>query len=138
MGCDVVLGAQWLSSLVPIMWDFSKLQMRFTKGRDVMLKGLTPPENKLVNAQEIKRELKKKKGGALLQICSLSMSICQPHVQDEYHSTEIDAPKLNTSLPKLFDFHRFLINTSKQHNLYGYVFGYSFKPEHCDDSSQLK
>lgn len=28
-GCDVVLGAQWLSMLRPIIWDFSKLQMKF-------------------------------------------------------------------------------------------------------------
>jgi hypothetical protein len=29
-GCDMVLGAQWLRTLGPILWDFSKLSMVFT------------------------------------------------------------------------------------------------------------
>jgi hypothetical protein len=28
-GCDVVLGIQWLRTLGPILWDFTKLQMEF-------------------------------------------------------------------------------------------------------------
>lgn len=31
-GYEVVLGAQWLRTLGPILWDFSKLQMEFTVG----------------------------------------------------------------------------------------------------------
>ena len=29
-GCDVVLGAQWLRTLGPILWDFAKLWMQFS------------------------------------------------------------------------------------------------------------
>lgn len=28
-GCDMVLGVQWLSTLGPILWDFTNLQMQF-------------------------------------------------------------------------------------------------------------
>ena len=28
--CDLVLGVQWLQTLGPITWDFSKLNMKFT------------------------------------------------------------------------------------------------------------
>ena len=29
-GCDVVLGAQWLCTLIPILWYFAKLSMQFS------------------------------------------------------------------------------------------------------------
>ncbi|RVW25719.1 Transposon Ty3-I Gag-Pol polyprotein [Vitis vinifera] len=29
-GCDIVLGVQWLQTLGPILWDFSRLQMEFS------------------------------------------------------------------------------------------------------------
>ena len=47
---DVVLGAQWLSTLGPIVWDFSKLQMKFfLQDKEVALQGLTIPEDKVVD-----------------------------------------------------------------------------------------
>ncbi|KAL4186703.1 hypothetical protein AMTRI_Chr09g35350 [Amborella trichopoda] len=52
---DAVLGAQWLSSLGPIMWDFSKLQMTFKV--------------------EFDKETKKNKEGLLLQIFTLSLQV---------------------------------------------------------------
>jgi len=40
-GCDVVLGIQWLRTLGPIVWDFTKLQMEFQyEGKNCMLQGL--------------------------------------------------------------------------------------------------
>jgi hypothetical protein len=40
-GCDVVLGIQWLMTLGPIVWDFTKLQMEFQyEGKNCMLQGL--------------------------------------------------------------------------------------------------
>ncbi|KAK2987947.1 hypothetical protein RJ640_003425 [Escallonia rubra] len=52
-GCDAVLGAQWLSTLGPITWDFSKLEMSFkVNGKEVMLQGLIPGDDRVVNAKE--------------------------------------------------------------------------------------
>lgn len=30
-GCEVVLGVQWFQTLGPILWDFDKLNMQFSK-----------------------------------------------------------------------------------------------------------
>ncbi|CAL5377841.1 unnamed protein product [Camellia sinensis] len=77
-GCDAVLGAQWLSTLGPIIWDFSKLQMKFChEGKEVVFTGLAAPENKVVAEKEITKEFRKKKTGALLQIYSLSVQTTQ-------------------------------------------------------------
>ncbi|GAV78486.1 RVP_2 domain-containing protein [Cephalotus follicularis] len=47
-GYDAVLGAQWLRTLGPILWEFSKLQMSFsTCGSNVVLQGMHRPENRL-------------------------------------------------------------------------------------------
>jgi hypothetical protein len=41
VGCDVVLGIQWLRLLGPILWDFVALIMEFTYvGNRCLLKGL--------------------------------------------------------------------------------------------------
>lgn len=85
-GCDTLLGAQWLRMLGPIIWDFSKHQMTFQIGdKDVALQGMPTPENKLVTAEGISREMKKKKQGVLLQLYSLSINrsahIINSHLQ---------------------------------------------------------
>ncbi|XP_070681796.1 uncharacterized protein [Malus domestica] len=42
-GCDVVLGAQWLRTLGPILWDFDKLKMEFTLGKKHYCLSSSPP-----------------------------------------------------------------------------------------------
>nr|XP_028964667.1 uncharacterized protein LOC108169704 [Malus domestica] len=42
-GCDVVLGAQWLRTLGPILWDFDKLKMEFTLGKKHYCISSSPP-----------------------------------------------------------------------------------------------
>ncbi|GAV90137.1 RVP_2 domain-containing protein, partial [Cephalotus follicularis] len=79
-GSDVVLGAQWLSTLGPIWWDFSKLQMSFQiDGKDVVLHELKTAENKVVDEAQISKEVKKEKKGIFLQINALTMSTVQPN-----------------------------------------------------------
>ncbi|KAJ0043686.1 hypothetical protein Pint_18478 [Pistacia integerrima] len=29
-GCDIVLGVQWLRTMGPLLWDFSRLQIKFS------------------------------------------------------------------------------------------------------------
>lgn len=51
LGCyDLILGVKWLTSLGPIIWDFSKLQMEFSiEGKRFMLIGAKPKGIKLIN-----------------------------------------------------------------------------------------
>lgn len=77
-GYDVVLGTQWLSTLGPIEWDFSKMEMTFkVNGKEVTLRGLSSPTNKIVSSPKILRETKKNKGVMLLY--SLKASPTTPY-----------------------------------------------------------
>lgn len=61
-GYDVVLGAQWLRTLGPILWDFSKMLMIFKlEEKKVELRSMTTPTDKIVDENEFKKELKKRK-----------------------------------------------------------------------------
>ncbi|KAK2971290.1 hypothetical protein RJ640_001316 [Escallonia rubra] len=61
-GCDAVLGAQWLSTLGRITWDFSKLQMSFkVNGKEMVLNGLKSSDDRMVDAKEFSKDFKKKK-----------------------------------------------------------------------------
>ncbi|KAI9165992.1 hypothetical protein LWI28_024310 [Acer negundo] len=71
-GYDIVLGTQWLSTLGPIVWDFSKLQMKFNMGnKKVILQGLSTPENRVVSDLQFKHSSQKRNTGAYLQFCSI-------------------------------------------------------------------
>ena len=50
-GFDVVLGAQWLRTLGPILWDFVELWMQFSiNGEKHTLKGLQPGSLSIINS----------------------------------------------------------------------------------------
>ncbi|KAJ0093889.1 hypothetical protein Patl1_27117 [Pistacia atlantica] len=68
-GCDIVLGIQWLRTLGPILWDFSRLQMEFSVlDKPRRLQGMSPTGILLVEgenfgtrrniAQEVEEEKK--------------------------------------------------------------------------------
>lgn len=60
--CDVVLGAQWPSTLGHIKWDFSQLTMKFElAGKTIFLCGLKNTKNQVINYQELQRASRKKK-----------------------------------------------------------------------------
>ena len=75
VGCNAILGAQWLRKFGSIIWDFSKLQMKFhSKGKDVVLTSLAAPANKIVGENEINKELKTRKEEAFCRF-TLSLSL---------------------------------------------------------------
>ena len=50
-GCDAVLGAQYLRTLGPIVWNFDNMEMGFTLGKkDVRLVGIGHSEAKQVGS----------------------------------------------------------------------------------------
>jgi hypothetical protein len=72
-GCDVVLGIQWLRTLGPIMWDFSKLQMVFQNGgKECVLLGLKRGLNVSFEEGDSFRLPKKEQKGVLLQVITHS------------------------------------------------------------------
>ena len=48
--CEAVLGAMWLRTLGPILWDFSSMWMSFIwRGNKVFLQGISTPKDKIVD-----------------------------------------------------------------------------------------
>ncbi|KAA8519397.1 hypothetical protein F0562_013653 [Nyssa sinensis] len=59
--------AQWLCTLGPKLWDFSKLQMKFNaNNKEVTLQGLSIPDNKVVNMNQIEAVARKGRDRVLL------------------------------------------------------------------------
>ena len=55
-GCDVVLGAQWLRTLGPILWDFAELWMQFSpNGHKHTLKGLQPGSLSITSSHRMEK-----------------------------------------------------------------------------------
>ncbi|KAK0595142.1 hypothetical protein LWI29_003937 [Acer saccharum] len=66
-GYDVILGAQWLRLLGPILWDFNKLLIKFRIKRKVLeLQGEASPANRVVGEEQIIKEVSKRQEGILL------------------------------------------------------------------------
>ncbi|KAK0586119.1 hypothetical protein LWI29_001364 [Acer saccharum] len=55
-GCDMVLGAQWLRTVGPILWDFGNLKMEFTRDdKRFLLNGNRKESLKVVSSHAIER-----------------------------------------------------------------------------------
>ena len=68
-GCDMVLGIQWLSSLGPIMWDFSSLKMEFNQGeKRILIQGMGLESSEVDCSPSFVQELKRAEMGLVLQI----------------------------------------------------------------------
>ncbi|KAL4195593.1 hypothetical protein AMTRI_Chr05g74100 [Amborella trichopoda] len=66
------LEVMWLSTLGRIVWDFSKLQMKFSvAGKEGILQGLSIPEKKVVSNLQLQNAAPKAKGGILLHLFSM-------------------------------------------------------------------
>ncbi|GJU54013.1 uncharacterized protein Tco_1227727 [Tanacetum coccineum] len=100
-GYDVVLGAQWLQTLGPIIWDFSQLSMKFKlNGKEQVLHGFTTPTNKMVADPQSKLLSKNNRFGFLLHVvaCQEKQKVILPkicHILNNYEKV-IKEP---TSLP---------------------------------------
>ena len=87
-GYEAVLGTQWLRTLGEILWNFSKMTMRFNiSGKEILLKGLTRPKDKVVADTSLWRNTKKPAIGAFLQLdvvreVAVDKSQLMPEVQE--------------------------------------------------------
>ena len=65
-GCDVVLGAQWLRTLGPMLWDFAEIWMQFSPdGNKHTLKGLQPRSLSIISSHRMEKFLKKSSHGVI-------------------------------------------------------------------------
>ena len=72
--CDVVLGAQWLRTLGPILWDFAELWMQFSiNGTKHTLCGLQPGSLSLISSHRMENLLKKSSHGVIAQLHFIQM-----------------------------------------------------------------
>jgi hypothetical protein len=84
-GYDAVLGAQWLKTLGPILWNFASLHMSFTwQGRKVSLTGIHSPINRVLEGQKMHKELRCCSKGILLQLLAVELGVEQqcPNIVD--------------------------------------------------------
>jgi hypothetical protein len=72
----VLLGAQWLKSLGPILWDFASLHMSFTwQGQKVTLTEINSPSNRVLEGQKMQKELRHCSKGILLQLLAVELGV---------------------------------------------------------------
>jgi hypothetical protein len=96
-GYDSVLGAQWLKTLGPILWDFASLHMSFTwQGQKVTLIGINSPSNRVLEGQKMKKELRRCSEGILLQLLAVELGV-------EQHCPSIGDPELQQLLEAFRD-----------------------------------
>jgi hypothetical protein len=68
-GCEAVLGAVWLRTLGPILWDFSSMWMSFLwRGNKVFLQGISIPKDKIVDGPNFLKLLRGCLRGVVLQL----------------------------------------------------------------------
>jgi hypothetical protein len=66
---EVVLGIEWLRTLGDVLWNFSKLTMKFTlNGQRVTFRSKCKGSVTIVSSYRIERILKKERQGHLLQL----------------------------------------------------------------------
>ncbi|KAJ0028630.1 hypothetical protein Pint_35011 [Pistacia integerrima] len=68
-GCDIVLGTFWLQTLGPIVWDFSRLSMKFSlKGNSHTLTGATTKDISILDCHSLEKSSKR---GVIVSLCSI-------------------------------------------------------------------
>jgi hypothetical protein len=68
-GCDIVLGADWLITLGPILMDFKALTMQFDQeGHQYKFQGITTGSPKVISSHRMEKLLKKGHFGVIAQL----------------------------------------------------------------------
>jgi hypothetical protein len=68
-GCDIVLGADWLRTLGPILMDFKALTMQFDQeGHQYKFQGITFGSSEVISSHRMEKMLKKGHSGVISQL----------------------------------------------------------------------
>jgi hypothetical protein len=73
-GCDIVLGADWLRTLGPILMDFKELTMQFNqKGQKYKFQGITTGSPEIISFHRMENLLKKGHFGVISQLHAIQV-----------------------------------------------------------------
>jgi hypothetical protein len=68
-GCDIVLGADWLSTLGTILMDFKEITMQFNQeGQQYKFQGITVSSLEIISSHRMEKMLKKCHSGVISQL----------------------------------------------------------------------
>jgi hypothetical protein len=96
-GCDIVLGAHWLRTLVPILMDFKYLTMQFNQeGHQYKFQGITASSPEIISSHRMENLLKKCHSGVIAQL----------HVIQE-----IETPSVPQDLQAIISKHQLVFST---------------------------
>jgi hypothetical protein len=98
-GCDIVLGAEWLRTLGPILMDFQNLTMQFDQGgHKHKFQGITAGSPEIISSHHMEKLLKKGHSGVIAQLHAIQATEIPPVPQDlqailSKHQTVFSTPK---------------------------------------------
>jgi hypothetical protein len=82
-GCDIVLGADWLRTLGPILMDFKELTMKFEQeGQQYKFQGITAGSPEVISSHRMENLLKKGHYGVIAQLHAIEATETPPVSQD--------------------------------------------------------
>jgi hypothetical protein len=82
-GCDIVLGADWLRTLGPILMDFQNLTMQFDQGgHKYKFQGITAGSPEIISSHRMEKLLKKGHSGVIAQLHAIQATKTPPVPQD--------------------------------------------------------
>jgi hypothetical protein len=97
-GCDIVLGADWIRTLGPILMDFQNLTMQFNQGcHQYKFQGITTGSPKVISSHRMEL-LKKCHSGVIAQLHAIQATEIPPVPQDlqallSKHETVFSTPQ---------------------------------------------
>jgi hypothetical protein len=81
--CDIVLGAEWLRTLGPILMDFKDLTIQFDQeGHQYKFQGITPGSPEIISSHRMEKLLKKSHYGVIAQLHAIQAKKTPSVLQD--------------------------------------------------------
>jgi hypothetical protein len=85
-GCDIVLGAEWLRTLGPILMDFKELTMQFQQDdQQYKFQGITTGSPEIISSHRMEKLLKKGHSGIISQLNAIQ-AVETPSVHPDLQS----------------------------------------------------
>jgi hypothetical protein len=82
-GCDIVLGADWLRNLGPILMDFKELTMQFDQeGQKYKFQHITTSSLEIISSHRMEKLLKKGHCGVIAQLHAIQATKTPSVLQD--------------------------------------------------------